>query len=195
MSRIFEHNRDVNTKHDYFLRINVVKISDKDGLQDRYDKACQQDCLQDRYSLSASYSDLSDSLKAELQSKMTAAGISGGKNVIVLKFYLNSMEFTKIHNFPQHGLQFVAEVGGLMAFFLGLSSVSILECLCYCCVFTYRKCSGQDREDEERKKWKQAMNGSQIGPDMNEAKRRAEIRQQRFNEMDQKLREMDAIKF
>ena len=29
-------------------RINVTKISDKAGLQDRYDKECLQDCIQDR---------------------------------------------------------------------------------------------------------------------------------------------------
>ena len=63
-----------------------------------------------RYILSTSYSDLSDNLKADLQSKMLAAGASGSTDAVVLKFFLNSMEYTKIHNFPQHGLQFVAEV-------------------------------------------------------------------------------------
>ena len=37
-----------------------------------------------------------------------------------------------ITNFPQHGIQFLAEVGGLMAFFLGISVISVVECLCYC---------------------------------------------------------------
>ena len=37
-----------------------------------------------------------------------------------------------ISNFPQHGIQFLAEVGGLMAFFLGISVISLVECLCYC---------------------------------------------------------------
>ena len=76
--------------------------------------------------MTASYSDLSDNLKADLQTKMVQAGVTGTTDVVVLKFFLNSMEYTKIHNFPQHGLQFVAEVGGLMAFFLGISAVSII---------------------------------------------------------------------
>jgi hypothetical protein len=28
--------------------------------------------------------------------------------------------------------QFVAEIGGLMAFLLGISVISVIECLCYC---------------------------------------------------------------
>ena len=42
--------------------------------------------------------------------KIADAGAPGTTTVVMLKFFLNSMEYTKIHNFPQHGLQFVAEV-------------------------------------------------------------------------------------
>ncbi len=91
-------------------RIDLIDISDRADIKLKHDKACIQDCVQDRYSMASSYSDLSDNLKAELQAKMSAAGVSQASNVVVLKFYLNSMEYTKIYNFPQHGLQFVAEV-------------------------------------------------------------------------------------
>jgi hypothetical protein len=62
------------------------------------------------------------------------------RNVVVLRLFLNSLEFERVHNFPQHGLQFVAEVGGLMAFFLGVSIVSVLECVCYGCGCAGRTC-------------------------------------------------------
>ena len=91
-------------------RISTVQISDP-NLQDRLGKECLQDCVQDRYSLSQSFSDFSDNLKADLVSKINAAGApTSTTNIVILKFYLNSLEFNKIHNFPQHGLQFVAEV-------------------------------------------------------------------------------------
>lgn len=79
-------------------------------IQVKIDKECVQDCVQDRYGLTSSYTDLSDNLKADLQTKMVQAGATGTTNVVVLKFFLNSMEYSKIHNFPQHGLQFLAEV-------------------------------------------------------------------------------------
>ena len=46
-----------------------------------------------------------------------------------------------------------------MAFFLGLSIVSILECFCYCCSRIANKCD-EETEDEavEREKWQQRMN-------------------------------------
>lgn len=78
--------------------------------QERYAKECLQDCAQDRYSLSQSFSDFSDDLKRNLGVKIADAGAPGTTTVVMLKFFLNSMEYTKIHNFPQHGLQFVAEV-------------------------------------------------------------------------------------
>ena len=102
--------------------------------------------------------------------KIADAGAPGTTTVVMLKFFLNSMEYTKIHNFPQHGLQFVAEVisrkkgfsffnifffncplkkvGGLMAFFLGLSIVTILECICYGCSWCVNKCDSPTEEEE-----------------------------------------------
>ena len=88
--------------------IQTVGISA--NIQAQIDKECIQDCVQDRYGVTSSYADLSDNLKADLQSKMVQAGATGPTNVVVLKFFLNSMEYNKIHNFPQHGLQFLAEV-------------------------------------------------------------------------------------
>ena len=98
-------------------RISTVQISDP-NLQGRLGKECLQDCVQDRYSLSQSFSDFSDNLKADLVSKINAAGApTSTTNIVILKFYLNSLEFNKIHNFPQHGLQFVAEVSIVISCF------------------------------------------------------------------------------
>lgn len=58
--------------------------------------------------VSVSSSDLSDELKSEFAKKITATGQN--VNVAVLKFFVTSLEYQRIHNFPQHGLQFVAEV-------------------------------------------------------------------------------------
>ena len=94
-----------------------MQISDP-NLQGRLGKECLQDCVQDRYSLSQSFSDFSDNLKADLVSKINAAGApTSTTNIVILKFYLNSLEFNKIHNFPQHGLQFVAEVSLVISCF------------------------------------------------------------------------------
>ena len=43
-----------------------------------------------------------------------------------------------------------------MAFFLGLSIVSILECICYCCTWSCNQCDNDNEEEEERirKIWK-----------------------------------------
>ena len=73
--------------------------------------------------------------------------------VVVLRFFMNSLEYQRIYNFPQHGLQFLAEVGGLMAFFLGISVISLFECFFY--VVTCAPCGGccncgeDDDVDEE----------------------------------------------
>ena len=75
-----------------------------------------------------------------------------------------------------------------MAFFLGLSVVSILECFCYCCVSVGRKCCEDDNEEEEREKWKQNMNDIE---DKDLARERAAARQNQFNEMESRLRRMD----
>jgi hypothetical protein len=40
-------------------------------------------------------------------------------NTVVLKLFMQSLEYQRIYNFPQNGVQFIAELGGLMCFFLG----------------------------------------------------------------------------
>lgn len=129
-------------------RLQTVSMTQ--AVKDKYDAICPQDCIQDSYTISPSYSPISDSLKADIQKKIPANGQN--TNVIVLKFFLNSMEYQRIHNFPQHGMQFVAEVGGLMAFFLGISVISIIECLCYglnCCwSMCCGRCASDDVEDD-----------------------------------------------
>ena len=50
-----------------------------------------------------------------------------------------------------------------MAFFLGLSIVSILECICYCCNSIGNRCSGEtENEAEEREKWQQRLSLSHV---------------------------------
>ena len=67
-----------------------------------------------------------------------------GVNAIVLKFYMANMDYTVIKNRPQPILQFIAEIGGMMAFFLGISIITLIECCCYCGFFIKRKCVGDD---------------------------------------------------
>ena len=38
----------IDTNNTDIFRVNVVNISSKEGLKDRYDKTCIQDCIQDR---------------------------------------------------------------------------------------------------------------------------------------------------
>ena len=78
------------------------------------------------------------------------------------------------------------KVGGLMAFFLGISAVSIIECLCYFCVSIKRKCDGESDEEPERQQWKSRMNEVE---DKDHA--RHQRQQQNFHEMEQKLRQLD----
>ena len=50
-----------------------------------------------------------------------------------------------------------------MAFFLGVSIVSILECICYCCNSIGNRCSGEtENEAEEREKWQQRLSSSHV---------------------------------
>jgi len=74
-------------------------------------------------------------------------------NTIVLKLYMTSLEYQRIRNFPQNGVQFIAELGGLMGFFLGISVISVIECLCYCCCCGCRK--GDDEDESKIKKVKE----------------------------------------
>lgn len=64
-----------------------------------------------------------------------------GRNIkaIVLKLSMASTDFMTISNRPQPVLQFLAEIGGLMAFFLGTSVISLMECCCYGATTVSRK--------------------------------------------------------
>ena len=92
-----------------------------------------------RYSISPILSDLSDSVKQGLKDKVP---VGAGVNAIVLNFYMASMDYTVIKNRPQPFLQFLAEVGGMMAFFLGLSLITLIECCCYGGFCIKRRCVG-----------------------------------------------------
>jgi hypothetical protein len=78
---------------------------------------------------------------------MTSSGqaVQGtSPGMIVLKLYMRSLEYQRINNFPQNGVQFVAELGGLMCFFLGISIISILECFLFCCCCGCKKEAGDE---------------------------------------------------
>ncbi len=77
-----------------------------------------------------------------------------------------------------------------MAFFLGMSLVTLLECLCYLGVCTVRRCTREAEEEQERQDWKENMNQNEV-EDEDAARRRAAMRQQRFNEMQERLRRME----
>ena len=89
------------------------------------DVECPQDCVQTRYSLSASQTELADSQKISLQDK-----ISSGE-VIVTRLVMSGTDFMRITTRPQPVIQFLAEIGGLLAFFLGMSFISLMECCCF----------------------------------------------------------------
>ena len=76
-----------------------------------------------------------------------------------------------------------------MAFFLGLSIVSILECICYLLTWCVNKCDdGSEEEERLRQIWKDGMN--EVRPEQQRAEERAQ-RQTQFNHMEQRLRQMD----
>ena len=50
---------------------------------------------------------------------------------IVTRLSMSSNDLMKITSRSQPFLQFLAEVGGMMAFFLGMSFISLVECCCY----------------------------------------------------------------
>ena len=92
-----------------------------------------------------------DAQKQTLQTQVTGSGqaIQGANpNTIVLKLFMRSLEYQRIYNFPQNGVQFIAELGGLMCFFLGMSIISFIECLCFCCCCGCR--DDNDQEDNEK---------------------------------------------
>ena len=99
-------------------------------VEEMYNEDCPESCIQTRYSVSPIISDLSDSVKQKFRTRVQ----SGTEvNLIVMKFYMLSQDTIVIKNIPQPMLQILAEVGGMMAFFLGVSVISLVECLLYCC--------------------------------------------------------------
>ena len=49
----------------------------------------------------------------------------------MLKLTMATTDFMTITNGPQPLIQFIAEIGGLLAFFLGSSAITLMECCCY----------------------------------------------------------------
>ena len=69
-----------------------------------------------------------------LQALMTSSGEAFPGTIpspVILKLYLSSREYEHIHNYPEPGIKFLAQLGGLMLFFLGISIISLIECLAY----------------------------------------------------------------
>ena len=64
-----------------------------------------------RFSLSPSYSQLQKGLKDDIKSKLAKVNARTDSKVVIIKLFLTSLEYQRIQNFPQHGLQLVAEVG------------------------------------------------------------------------------------
>ena len=88
-----------------------------------------------------------DAQKQSIQTQVTSSGqaITGANpSTIVLKLYMRSLEYQQINNFPQNGVQFIGEIGGLMCFFLGMSIISFIECCCFCCC-----CGCKDGDNEK----------------------------------------------
>jgi len=109
-----------------------------------------------RYSLSPSYATFSSSQQQTLSSLVTGSGqaIQGANpNIIVLKLYMRSLEYQRIYNFPQNGVQFISELGGLMGFFLGMSIISFIECLCFGCCCGCRKPEEDESKIKNVKGW------------------------------------------
>ena len=68
-------------------------------------------CYIYRFSVSVTHSSISSkALKDKIRGKLIANQATSTDNVFVIKLFLNSLEYQKIHNFPMHGLQLVAEV-------------------------------------------------------------------------------------
>ena len=67
-----------------------------------------------RFSLLPSHSSLRKGLKEDIKEKLTKANIRTDSKVAVVKLFVSSLEYQRIQNFPQHGLQLVAEVLNLL---------------------------------------------------------------------------------
>jgi hypothetical protein len=104
--------------------------------------------------LNPTFTPYTDLQRTAIQAQVVASGqaIQGSNpNTIVLKLFLRSLEYEHIYNFPENGVQFIAELGGLMCFFLGMSIISFIECLCFCCCCGCRDNSGETDENDEKK--------------------------------------------
>ena len=57
----------------------------------------------------------------------------------VTRFSMASNDHMVITSRSQPFLQFLAEIGGMMAFFLGMSFISVVECCCFGAIKAKRK--------------------------------------------------------
>ena len=63
-----------------------------------------------RFTLSPSYSPLQKGLKDDIKTKLAKINARSDSKVAIIKLFMTSLEYQRIQNFPQHGLQLVAEV-------------------------------------------------------------------------------------
>ena len=109
-----------------------------------------------RYTMNPTFTLYSNEQQQAMQAQIAGSGqvIQGpNPNTVILKLFLQSLEYQHIYNFPENGVQFIAELGGLMCFFLGMSIISVIECLCFCCC-----CGCRDNREtsDERKKMRKS---------------------------------------
>ena len=105
-----------------------------------------------RYTLNPTFTPYTDLQKQAIQAQVQGSGqaVQGSNlNTITLKLFLRSLEYQHIYNFPENGVQFIGEIGGLMSFFLGMSVISFVECLCFCCCCGCRE-NPDDSEEKNR---------------------------------------------
>ena len=80
--------------------------------------------------MNPSVSALTDAQRQSLQTQVMSSGqaIQGSNpGIIVLKLYVQSLEYDQINNFPQNGMQYIDKIGGQLGFFLGMSIFSFIE--------------------------------------------------------------------
>jgi len=80
--------------------------------------------------MNPSFSVVTDLQRQSIQTEVTYSGqaIQGSNpGVIILKLYMQSLEYDQINNFPRNGLQFVEKITGQIGFFLGMSIFSFIE--------------------------------------------------------------------
>ncbi len=80
--------------------------------------------------MNPSFTDFSDTQKQTVQMQVTSSGqaIQGANpSVIILKLYMQTLEYDQINNFPPNGLQFIEKITDQMGFFLAMSIFSFIE--------------------------------------------------------------------